>query len=186
MIENGTLGERIKECRQRQELTLKAIEARAGVSATHISEIERGKTSPTVGALAKIATALGKDITYFLEREVRADVSRQTAESRAEAWVEREGFRYASLTTGVPGGHLGAYSVELEADARWPLGGTDEANHMYFVRAGRVLCMVDGVEHVLEEGDSVHIGPGADYSLRNADDRPAQMLLLGSRRLRVD
>ena len=39
-------------------LTLKEIEAKVGVSATHVSEVERGKTSPTVGALSKIAAAL--------------------------------------------------------------------------------------------------------------------------------
>lgn len=186
MIHNGVVGERIKECRQAQALTLKAIEAKAGVSATHISEIERGKTSPTVGSLAKIAGALGKDITYFLEREVRADVSSQTAAERASAWVERDGFRFASLTTGVPGGHLAAYMVELEPAKNWPVERTGESNHIYFVREGQVLCMVDEVEHTLGEGDSVHIGPDATYVLRNDSDRTAHMLLLGSRRLRVD
>ena len=74
MIDNTVIGERLRECRKRQRLTLKAIENLAGVSATHISEIERGKTSPTIGALSKIAHALGKDITFFVEDEPLADI----------------------------------------------------------------------------------------------------------------
>ena len=60
------LGRRIKELRQRQNLTLKQIEARVDVSATHVSEIERGKTTPTIGALSKIASALDVEPTFFL------------------------------------------------------------------------------------------------------------------------
>jgi transcriptional regulator with XRE-family HTH domain len=52
------LGRRIRRIRQEKGLTLKQIEARVGVSATHISEIERGKTSPTIQALERIAHAL--------------------------------------------------------------------------------------------------------------------------------
>ena len=53
------LGRRIKMLRIAAGLTLKDLEERGGISATHVSEIERGKASPTIGALARIAHALG-------------------------------------------------------------------------------------------------------------------------------
>src|SRR5690348_3345045 len=53
------LGRRIKLLRISRGLTLKDLEERGGISATHVSEIERGKASPTVGALGRIARALG-------------------------------------------------------------------------------------------------------------------------------
>ena len=59
MLDKAELGSRIKKTREAKHLTLKSIEASAGISATHISEIERGKTSPTLGALLRIAGALG-------------------------------------------------------------------------------------------------------------------------------
>src|SRR5258706_1603277 len=52
------LGRRIKLLRISRGLTLKDLEERGGISATHVSEIERGKASPTVGALGRIARAL--------------------------------------------------------------------------------------------------------------------------------
>ena len=48
------LGRRVRRIRQDKGLTLKQIEAKVGVSATHISEIERGKTSPTIQAVRNL------------------------------------------------------------------------------------------------------------------------------------
>ena len=82
MPEKAELGRRIKKTREEKHQTLKAIEAAAGISATHISEIERGKTSPTLGALLRIARALGRDPAYFLEEEDLGAVSVVTLENR--------------------------------------------------------------------------------------------------------
>ena len=67
MLEKSGLGERIKQFRLSRNLTLKEVEQKAKVSATHVSEIERGLTSPTVGSLTKIAHALGTEPGYFLQ-----------------------------------------------------------------------------------------------------------------------
>ena len=63
-------------------MTLKNVEAKASISATHISEIERGKTSPTIGALLRIADALEKDPAYFIEADELDDVSFIALEDR--------------------------------------------------------------------------------------------------------
>ena len=61
MMTKEQLGTRIRSVRKERGLTLKELERVSGFSATHISEIERGKTSPTIGALVRISNALGKD-----------------------------------------------------------------------------------------------------------------------------
>ena len=48
MTSREQLGERLKRFRLDRNLTLKEVELKAKVSATHVSEIERGMTSPTV------------------------------------------------------------------------------------------------------------------------------------------
>ena len=75
MPDKRQLGERIKRFRLDRNLTLKEVEVKAKVSATHVSEIERGMTSPTVGALAKIARALGTEPSYFLRSDAYPPVS---------------------------------------------------------------------------------------------------------------
>jgi type IV pilus assembly protein PilB len=56
------------------EMTLKNVETLSGLSSTHISEIERGMTSPTIGALIRIAHALKKDPSYFIEERKLIEV----------------------------------------------------------------------------------------------------------------
>ena len=68
MITKEALGKRVRDVRTRGKMTLKIVEGRSGLSSTHISEIERGMTSPTIGALIRIAHALGKEtIAEYVE-----------------------------------------------------------------------------------------------------------------------
>ena len=53
MITKEDLGNRIRLVRKQRAYTLKDLERVSGFSATHISEIERGKTLPTIGAWSR-------------------------------------------------------------------------------------------------------------------------------------
>jgi transcriptional regulator with XRE-family HTH domain len=102
MEEKNKIGARIKQFRLSKGLTLKDIEIRANVSATHVSEIERGMTSPTVGALAKIAHAMGTDVAYFVEKR---NVSKTTVvhkPERKKMQFKEWGATYYSLTKDIP------------------------------------------------------------------------------------
>jgi transcriptional regulator with XRE-family HTH domain len=72
-LSGSELGRRVKHFRLQKGMTLKEIEAKVGVSATHVSEVERGKTSPTVGALCKIAAALGVNASYLIDFPLQPD-----------------------------------------------------------------------------------------------------------------
>lgn len=69
------VGERLRLARFRQNMTLKDVATRSGMSATHISEIERGRTSPTIGALQRIAQALGERTAHFVEERAMRPAS---------------------------------------------------------------------------------------------------------------
>jgi transcriptional regulator with XRE-family HTH domain len=61
------LGRKLKAARKAKRMTLMEVQKKAGVSATHISQIERGMTSPTVGVLQKLAKALDTRASSFLD-----------------------------------------------------------------------------------------------------------------------
>ena len=52
------LGEAIRSKRERAELTQEKLAEKAGLSTVFISRVERGKESPSVDSLVKIAKAL--------------------------------------------------------------------------------------------------------------------------------
>jgi transcriptional regulator with XRE-family HTH domain len=152
--EKAELGRRIREARQLRGMTLKEMDAAAGLSATHISEIERGKTSPTIGALIRIATALGRDASFFVEPEVLPEIARSSRSDRV-----RQPFGSARVevqTPGVPGGRLKALTLHLAPGTPLPFAVTDGSMAGYVV-SGSLEVESDGSTELLGPGDSLHV-----------------------------
>ena len=62
IVDVTELGRRVRALRLQRGMTLKQVESLCGLSATHLSEVERGRTSPTLGALTRLAGALGREL----------------------------------------------------------------------------------------------------------------------------
>lgn len=184
VLKREELGRRIKRVREDRKLTLKAIEAGAGISATHVSEIERGKTSPTLGALLRIARALGKDAAFFLEEEELGDVSLVTVADRVRESLPDQGGAMDRLTTSIPGGRLQArYMVLAPGRARRTDAHAHGGNEVALVLSGVVRFEVDAQVYELCSGDSIHIDASAPHSYANATrDEDAVLLWVCSQR----
>jgi transcriptional regulator with XRE-family HTH domain len=175
------LGGRIKRFRLERNLTLKEVELKAKVSATHVSEIERGMTSPTVGALAKIARALGTDPSYFLQNNAypRVSVVRKT-ERRAlthEGW----GARVDCLSNGTSRARMSFLEAELEPGLSRelePFSHTGE--ELIHILKGVVEIHVGSDRHLLKEGDTIHFKSEEPHTVKNIGDGPSRILWVAS------
>ena len=56
------MGERLRSLRRLRRATLKAVAERAGLSESFLSQVERGRASPSIGSLQRIAEALGVSV----------------------------------------------------------------------------------------------------------------------------
>ena len=65
-MENGNLGQRIRETRIGKQLTQEALAERAGISVVYVSELERGIKSPSIDVFYRIALALNVSADYLL------------------------------------------------------------------------------------------------------------------------
>jgi transcriptional regulator with XRE-family HTH domain len=147
------IGARIKQFRLSKGLTLKDIEVKAKVSATHVSEIERGMTSPTVGALAKIAEAMGTDVAYFVEKQ--------------NDW----GATYYSLAKDVPMPRISFLEVELEPGIKRPEEtSTHDGEEFAMVTKGVMEIIIGEEKFILKEGDSIHYKAAKPHAMRNIGD----------------
>lgn len=59
------LGQRIRQLRKRQGLTLARLAASSGLSIGHISLIERNLTQPSINALVNLSRSLGVTVQWF-------------------------------------------------------------------------------------------------------------------------
>jgi transcriptional regulator with XRE-family HTH domain len=178
MLDKTELGNRIKKVRESKHLTLKNIEAAAGISATHISEIERGKTSPTLGALIRISRALGKEPAYFVEETEMSDISLVTVENRIQESLEEGAGMLERLTASIPGGRLQACVVTLNGGkSHREEKHSHHGNEAALVLSGRILFKVAEEEFELGEGDSIVYDALEPHAYTNASgDEPGSML----------
>ena len=82
MIVSEVVGERIRRRRQEQNLTLRDLAERIGMTAGYLSRVENQQITPSLDALQTIAAALHVPTFFFLdsaasEPVVRADGRRQ-------------------------------------------------------------------------------------------------------------
>ena len=175
------LGDRIKRFRLERNLTLKEVEVKAKVSATHVSEIERGMTSPTVGALTKIARALGTEPAYFLQSDATPSVSVVRKSERRIVDYRDWGARINCLSRGISDARMSFLEVELEPGLVHnlePLTHTGE--ELVHIRKGVVEINLSSERHLLKEGDSIHFRSDVPHTIRNIGDAPARILWVAS------
>jgi len=171
MDNKNEIGYRIKKFRLSKGLTLKDIEVKAKVSATHVSEIERGMTSPTVGALAKIAEAMGTDVAYFVEKRNLSKVSVLGKKERKRMQFVDWGATYFSLTKDVPNPVLSFLEVELDPGiARPEETSTHEGEEFALVTKGVMEIIIGEEKYILKEGDSIHYKANRPHAMRNIGD----------------
>lgn len=183
IVDIEELGRRIRKLRPERRMTLKQVEHVSGLSATHLSEIERGRTSPTIGALARIARALEKDVAYFIEREERPEIAHHLREQVATQSVGA-GATAEPLTPGIPGSTLFSYRVRLDAGAPGLRFAAQElpAEIVVFVQAGEVAAEVGQAPHPLGAGDTLQAALANGVNLREAG-AAAECFVISSRAL---
>jgi len=175
--ETPEIGERIKRLRLSRDLTLKALERKAQVSATHISEIERGLTSPTVGAFQRIARALDVSPGRLIAGDATPRISVVRRSERRALMDVGAGARLQSLAG--RGGSARMSIVEIEIDPgrdRAPLRVPHPGEEIVHVLRGVVEVATSSGRHLLQEGDTLHQRPDPGRTFRNFGDGSARML----------
>lgn len=66
---NILIGQRLNRLRKDKNLSLEELSLQTGVSKAMLSQIENGKSNPTVSTLWKISTALKVSFSFFIEGE---------------------------------------------------------------------------------------------------------------------
>jgi transcriptional regulator with XRE-family HTH domain len=173
-MRKGEIGRRIRTVRRERGLTLRQVAATAGLSATHISEIERGHTTPTVGALLRVATALGKEPHYFLETERLPEVSlvRAADEKRTHELKAPRG-KSEALTHGIPGNRILASRTTIAPHSTdsdvLSLPGEEGG----LLVSGEIEIHVGEDAFLVKAGDGFHLRSDLPHTVFNKGDVPA-------------
>ena len=176
MPTKAELGHRLRVARFDRNLTLKEVAARCGMSATHISEVERGKTSPTIGALQRISKALGEKTSYFVQENDLPRVKLTRVGDRRDfftADVAGVPMRIEMLSRGIPGGCAQVFRQLMEPDSPLQLPPRIGECVVLCVK-GMVRIAMLGESHVLREGDTIQFRADEGCALENIGDEESE------------
>lgn len=163
------LGRRLRMARFERNMTLKEVAQRCGMSATHISEVERGKTSPTIGALQRIASALGERTSYFVQEEKLPRVRVTRKSDRPSLYVtDRSGGPYAIqvVSAGIPEGLSQVFTSSAKPGEVYE-GYPTIGEVVLLCDRGMVRVSVGDETHVLREGDTLQFRTDDGYRGEN-------------------
>jgi mannose-6-phosphate isomerase-like protein (cupin superfamily)/DNA-binding XRE family transcriptional regulator len=123
-VEPETVGRRVREERLRQQIGVRELARRVGVSASLISQVELGKASPSVGTLYAIVNQLGLSLDELLLGA--PDRRRRVTGSGADGPRGTVTVREPDPPDGPPGRAFdpvvrrgGGKAIELASGVRW-------------------------------------------------------------------
>lgn len=172
-----SVGRRIRSLREAQDLSLRALAARSGLSINAISRIERGQSSPTVGSLQNLASALGVPIPALFDGGGAPAVVLVRRDQRMRS--EGSGVVLESLASGLPGQHLDPYLMTLEPGANsFSKPVSHRGEEFLHCLQGNVACRVADESHSLTPGDSFLFQANQPHLYRNEGQGFATVLLM--------
>lgn len=177
MERSAMIGERVKKYRLARGMTLKDVETKAGVSATHVSEIERGMTSPTIGALSKIADAIDVELASIVKRENLSKISIVGKNERKKMQFDEWGATYSSLTKDLPNPKFSFLEVQLDPGIKRPEEtSTHDGEEFAIVTKGVMEILIGDEKFILKEGDSIHYSADRPHAMRNIGGVPCKAI----------
>ena len=180
----GAIGPTVRELRQQLGLSLQQLATRAGVSAAAIHKVERNDMVPTITTLLKLAGALNRSISYFVDEETEQNgpAYLTRADDRRIVYTSHVGIDLAGISGPYGRFFLAGAVATLEPGAS---SGANAMEHpgeeLIFVLEGSVEFEVDGQEYRLAEGDSVHFRTDRPHRWRNPGKRPARAVWMALR-----
>lgn len=167
------VGSRIKALREANGFSLRELAERTGVSATMLSQVERGATSPTLAVARKIAGGLDLTLSQLLrlDEEPHVVISRAADHRR----YQRGGHRVEGFTPPLPGLRTDVSAHELEPESGTG-GAGDSPMHepgsqeTAVVLEGELVLVLDQVRYLLGAGDSVTFDADLPHHFENESD----------------
>lgn len=169
---------RLRQLREAQKLSMRSLGRQSGLSANALSMIERGKVSPSVSTLYKLADALGVSVTQFFGGEptkhdvivVRSDERTRVPVSRG-VWEGLGGEKFS--------GRVEPFVLTLEAGGSSGQGTMVHTGHEFvFCLRGKLEYLVEHQRIELSGGDSLLFAAHLKHRWRNPGSTVTNALIL--------
>jgi transcriptional regulator with XRE-family HTH domain len=177
------VGEKIKSLRERKGLSLKEAADLTGFSTALLSQMENQLVSPSLGAMIKLANALGVKVGDFLGDTqgepftiVRKDERKNVSRFASKEGV-KYGYSYESLGYEKKNRHMEPFIVTLEpATVKNAKTSVHEGEEFIFVLEGEMEVILGNHTDVLSPGDSIYYDSTIPHRVQCHQDKNTKIL----------
>jgi len=161
-FEELRVGERIKQIREDQALSLEEFATRVGLSPSVLNQIENHLVSPPLGTLIKIARALNLSVSdFFGEGGKSYSLVRKDERKKVSRFASKEGvsygYSYESLGYDKKDRKMEPFLVSLQKTPMEPKNlSSHPGEEFIYVLEGRVLVQLGEHQDILEVNDSIY------------------------------
>lgn len=168
----------LRQLREARGISMRTLATKSGLSANALSMIERGKTSPSVSTLYKLADALGVSITAFFGPET---------EKKQIIYLKSDERTRMSFTRGVFealggeqfSGRVEPFMLTLESGATsGPHSIVHTGHEFVFCLRGRLEYHVEKQVFNLSAGDSLLFASKLQHRWRNSSGNVVSALII--------
>jgi len=171
--EPKSLGQRIRQAREKRGLNLQELAHRAGCSDEYLEWVEGGQVEPSVALLIQLARTTHLDSSTFL------GIQDTTAQRLEEAAKRTEHYSYKTLTPPEADKHLMAFSVVIPPKtAHEGVRYRHEGEEFVYVVSGEVEITVDKERKRLAEKESLRFNAYVDHHLSNPGEKESELLVV--------
>ena len=168
------LGKKIRVIRREQQLTLQVVAMRTGLSTSMISMIERAQTSPSVGSLVAISSALGVTVSDLFDFE--HDDGGDPVARAVDHDVVATALGVVHEAVVVAGKHELGVSLN-----EYAVGGASAKTKLHhngyewgIVLDGTLEVELPDGSHVVNAGDSISYDSTLPHRISNVGEKPAR------------
>jgi len=174
------IGEKIRDLRLQNKLTLKELGQHTGLSVGYLSQLERGLTDIATDLLSSVAQALGVDRSYFF-REPRRNPRRIMRSYEKEVFqVDASRSIHYHLSHQIDDKNLLPRFIELlpinsdEEILPYP----HEGEEFIYVLEGVLTLFIDNERQELFPGDSAHYASTTPHNWANYTTKMVRILVV--------
>lgn len=167
------IGNRLKDIRNKRNLSLDEVAKLTGVSKAMLGQIERGKSNPTVSMLWKIATGLKVPFSTFID-ENQEDLT-IVHQNDITPIIEEDNMMklYPIFPFDATKG-FEIFTIELEPGCNHMSTPHDEGVEEYIiVTEGEIEMIINDKEFVLHKGNSIRFMANKAHQYKNSSEKRA-------------
>lgn len=167
------LGAKLRDMRQRKNLTQEELADRCELTKGYISQLENDLTSPSIATLVDILNALGSNLADFFTEETEAKIV-----FTPEEYIEKraEGMVFEWVIPNAQKNMMEPVLVELEPGAATGTDFPHEGEEFGFVLEGRIAIVSNGKSHTAKKGDSFYFTADKEHYIINNGKKSAKFI----------